>query len=92
VYADPHWRYEHVETANRAIENQYPTMDLDAICDLPIASLVADRALLFLWATSPKLAEAKRVMSAWDFEYRTSFVWVKNQIGMGYYVRQQHEL
>ena len=24
LYADPPWRYEHVKTENRAIENQYP--------------------------------------------------------------------
>jgi len=35
IYADPPWRYEHVKTESRAIENQYPTMDLDSICALP---------------------------------------------------------
>jgi len=28
IYADPPWRYEHVKTESRAIENQYPTMAL----------------------------------------------------------------
>jgi len=90
LYADPPWRYEHVETENRAIENQYPTMDLDAICALQVPA--ADDAVLFLWATSPKLAEAMRVLEAWRFDYRTCAVWDKEQIGMGYYFRQQHEL
>jgi N6-adenosine-specific RNA methylase IME4 len=31
-------------------------------------------------------------MQAWGFTYRTSMVWVKSQIGMGYYARSQHEL
>ena len=31
-------------------------------------------------------------MAAWGFEYRTALVWVKDQIGMGYHVRQRHEL
>lgn len=31
IYADPPWRYEHTKTDNRAIENHYPTMDLDDI-------------------------------------------------------------
>ena len=90
IYADPPWRYEHVKTESRAIENQYPTMDLEAICaDKPSA---AEDAVLFLWATSPKLTEALRVMDAWGFAYRTCAVWDKEQIGMGYYFRQQHEL
>lgn len=92
IYADPPWRYEHVKTENRAIENQYPTMDLDEICALDVSGLATEDAVLFLWATSPKLAESMRVVESWGFTYRTCMVWVKDQIGMGYYARQQHEL
>ena len=90
LYADPPWRYDHVETASRAIENQYPTMRREAICALAVPA--ADDAVLFLWATSPKLAEALSVVDAWGFTYRTCAVWDKERIGMGYYFRQQHEL
>lgn len=92
IYCDPPWRYEHVRTESRAIENHYPTMDLDAICALPIADIAAEDCALFLWATSPKLAEALRVVESWGFTYRTCAIWDKKQIGMGYYFRQQHEL
>lgn len=92
IYADPPWRYEHAKTENRAIENQYPTMTLDDICALKVPELATPDAVLFLWATSPKLAEAMMVLEAWGFTYRTSMVWVKDQIGMGYYARQRHEL
>ena len=94
LYADPPWRYEHAPAGgkNRSIERQYPTMDLDAICALPVGELATDDAVLFLWATSPKLAEAMRVIEAWGFDYRTNAVWVKDRIGMGYYVRARHEL
>lgn len=92
IYADPPWRYEFVETESRAIENQYPTLSLEEICDLDVRSICNDEAILFMWATSPKLAEAMLVVSSWGFEYRSSAVWVKPQMGMGYYFRQQHEL
>jgi N6-adenosine-specific RNA methylase IME4 len=92
IYADPPWRYEHVETENRAIENHYPTLELAEICALPVSTLAADDAVLFMWATSPKLAEAMQVIEAWGFNYRTCMVWVKDAIGMGYYARQRHEL
>jgi len=92
IYADPPWRYEHVKTESRAIENQYPTMELDAICALPVRDIATDDAALFVWATSPKLAEAMRVIEAWGFTYRTSMAWVKDKIGMGYFARQRHEL
>lgn len=92
IYADPPWRYEYIETESRAIENQYPTMTLDAICALPVGDIAADDCVLLMWATSPKLAEAMQVLEAWGFNYRTCMVWVKDKIGMGYYARQQHEL
>jgi N6-adenosine-specific RNA methylase IME4 len=90
IVADPPWQYEHVETESRAIENQYPTMTLDEICALEVPA--ADDCVLFLWATSPKLAEAMLVIDTWGFDYRTCAVWDKEVIGMGYYFRQQHEL
>lgn len=90
LYVDPPWRYERASTPNRAIENHYPTMDLDEICALDVPA--ADDAVLFMWATSPKLAEALTVVEAWGFTYRTCMVWVKDRIGMGYYARQRHEL
>jgi N6-adenosine-specific RNA methylase IME4 len=92
IYADPPWRYEHAESEARAIENQYPTMALDEICALRVADLATDDAVLFCWATSPKLAEAMRVVEAWGFTYRTCMVWDKERVGMGYWARQQHEL
>lgn len=92
IYADPPWRYEFAESESRAIENQYPTMDLDSICALNVSGVATDDAILFMWATSPKLAEAMRVVESWGFTYRSSAVWVKPQLGMGYYFRQQHEL
>lgn len=89
LYVDPPWRYEHAEPT-RAIENHYPTMSLDEIKAMDVPA--DDDAVLFLWATSPKLAEALEVIDAWGFGYRTCMVWVKDRIGMGYYARQRHEL
>lgn len=91
LYADPPWRYEHNETPDlRAVENQYPTTTAEEIAALDVPA--ADDAVLFLWATNPKLLEALAVMEAWGFTYRTNACWVKDRFGMGYYVRGQHEL
>jgi N6-adenosine-specific RNA methylase IME4 len=77
---------------NRSIENHYPTMTLEEICALPVADLATDDAMLYLWATAPKLAECMQVITAWGFEYRTNIVWAKEAIGMGYHARNQHEI
>jgi N6-adenosine-specific RNA methylase IME4 len=90
IYADPPWRYEFTNTENRAIENQYPTMDLEEIKNIKIPS--SNNSILFLWATAPKLKEALEVMESWGFEYKTNAIWDKEIIGMGYYFRIQHEI
>jgi N6-adenosine-specific RNA methylase IME4/anti-sigma28 factor (negative regulator of flagellin synthesis) len=93
IYADPPWRYDDSSTdPTRQIENQYPTMSLEEICELDVENLATDDAVLFLWATSPKLEEALQVLNEWGFKYRTCAVWDKEKIGMGYFFRQRHEL
>jgi N6-adenosine-specific RNA methylase IME4/ParB-like chromosome segregation protein Spo0J len=94
IYADPPWRYENppMGGTNRSIENHYPTMSLEEICAMPVGELAADDAMLYLWATAPKLAECMKVIEAWGFEYRTNLVWDKELIGMGYHARNQHEI
>jgi N6-adenosine-specific RNA methylase IME4 len=92
VLADPPWRYEHPTFgSSRDIEEHYPTLTLEEICALPVAQLAMENALLFLWVPPPKLGEAFEVIKAWGFDYRTGIVWDKQSIGMGNYVRQQHE-
>jgi N6-adenosine-specific RNA methylase IME4 len=89
LYADPPWQYEGSVSSVRRVENQYPTMTLPEIKALDVPA--SDDAVLFLWVTSPKLTEGLEVMASWGFTYRTSMVWVKDRIGMGFYARQRHE-
>jgi N6-adenosine-specific RNA methylase IME4 len=90
LYADPPWRMGPVSPSNRAVENHYPTMELDDICALQPP--VSDNAVLFLWVVDSLLSESKEVIDAWGFDYRDCMVWVKDKRGLGAYARQQHEL
>jgi N6-adenosine-specific RNA methylase IME4 len=92
IYADPPWKYDFSVDDADQIENHYPTMTLEEICDLPVAEAGTDDCVLLLWATSPKLEEAFAVINAWGFTYRTCAIWDKEWIGPGYYFRQRHEL
>lgn len=47
---------------------------------------------LHLWTTHSFLFEAKRVMDAWGFTYKSFFVWVKPQTGTGHYWRSSAEI
>ena len=90
IYADPPWRYDFSPSGSRKIENQYPTMSVDEICALDVPS--EDNAVLYLWATAPKLLEALQVMKSWGFTYKTQAVWDKEILGMGYWFRGRHEI
>lgn len=100
VYADPPWVYRDKAVAgNRGVGFKYPLMSDAGIAALPVRSIVADDALLFLWVTWPKLVEALPVIAAWGFEYRSvAFVWVKRSKhsgalawGMGNWTRANTE-
>jgi len=91
IYSDPPWRYELNKAGDRAVENHYPTMALEEIKALPVQNIAREDCILFLWAPSPKVGEAMEVLTAWGFTYRTKMVWIKDKIGMGIWVCQQHE-
>ena len=54
--------------------------------------MFADNAMLFLWVTSPQLKKVFRVIESWGFTYKTYMTWVKDKIGLGWYIRNQNEL
>jgi len=90
ILSDPPWRYDFSKSKSRAIESHYQTMELEEICNLDIPA--AKNAILYLWATAPKLIEALKVMAAWGFSYKSNMVWVKPTMGMGYHSIGKHEL
>lgn len=90
ILADPPWRSDFSPTTGKRVQRHYPTMSLEEIKGLEIPS--TDDAMLFLWTTAPMNKKALDVMEAWGFDYRSQFVWDKEIIGTGFYVRGQHEL
>jgi N6-adenosine-specific RNA methylase IME4 len=93
IYADAPWKMNLDEIGSlKSFEAHYPTMDLAEIAALPVADIATPDAALFLWSIPAMLPEALEVMSAWGFTYVSQIVWVKDKIGLGYWVRYQHEL
>jgi N6-adenosine-specific RNA methylase IME4 len=90
ITADPPWQYGNQGT--RASQgNHYGGMSVDDMCALPVSRLAADQSHLHLWTTNAFLFEAKRLIEAWGFTYKSCFVWVKPQMGIGNYWRVSHE-
>jgi N6-adenosine-specific RNA methylase IME4 len=88
ILVDPPWSY--IVPGRCDPKNHYGVMSDEEIKALRIPA--ADNAILFLWATNPKLDIAIDTLRAWGFTYKTNFAWFKDKFGTGYYNRGQHEL
>ena len=85
IYADPPWHFRArtaLQTADwdsrRDVEKHYATLSVAEICALPVASLAAKDAHLFIWTTGPCLRQTFDVIEAWGFRYSAvAFTWVK---------------
>jgi N6-adenosine-specific RNA methylase IME4 len=91
IYADPPWAYTNKGTRANVEDTYKSTMTVDEICEEPVGQLAADDCHLHLWTTNAFLFDARRVMEAWGFQYKSCFVWVKPQMGIGNYWRVSHE-
>lgn len=90
IYADPPWAYENGACRGAAAKH-YKTMSVEELCRLPIRKLADREAHLHLWTTSSFLFESRRLIDAWGFEFKSSFVWCKPALGCGNYWRLSHE-
>jgi len=90
IYADPPWQYGNQRT-RAATDNHYSTMTVDQLAEMAVGDVAADDAHLHIWTTSGFLFDTQRLMEAWGFKYKSSFVWVKPQMGIGNYWRIAHE-
>lgn len=91
IYADPPWLYDNQGT-RAATGNHYGGMTIDELCAMPVGQLAAENAHLHLWTTNAFLFECPRIFDAWGFEFRSSFVWCKPEMGIGNYWRNSHEI
>ncbi len=74
-------------------------MTLEEIRRLPVGSIVAETAHLYLWVPNALLPLGLSVMQAWGFEYKSNIVWHKirkdggpDGRGVGFYFRNVTEL
>jgi len=96
-YADPPWKYGSSgaisdQDAYSRVERHYPAMSIAKLCAMDVKSIATKNAVLFLWVTSPLLAECWPVIKAWGFKYKTSFIWDKVKHNYGHYNSVRHEL
>jgi N6-adenosine-specific RNA methylase IME4 len=84
LLADCPWAYFGDPDKDQACGKHYATMSPEDLAALDVRNRwAAKNAVLFMWATCPKLDLAIDTLKAWGFFYRgVGFVWVKtNQAG-----------
>lgn len=107
VLADPAWNYDvWAEGSARNAQSKYKTMSVEEIAKIPVADVMKDDSVLFMWFTWPRLKGALEVLEAWGFRYSTcAFCWIKGDarqvemfqdhidpfMGMGYWTRSNAE-
>ncbi len=102
ILADPPWQFTNrtgkVAPEHRRL-NRYSTMSLKEICALPVQSVTAEPAHLYLWVPNALLPDGLEVMKAWGFEYKSNIIWHKlrkdggsDGRGVGFYFRNVTEI
>ncbi len=72
---------------------KYPTLKLSQLKKIPIYQVAEDDCLLFMWVTSPHLANGIELGRSWGFDYKTvAFVWDKMVHNPGKYTMSYCEL
>lgn len=92
LVADPPWPYtkRSADTTHRGTI-PYPSMTIDDIEALDVASLAHEDCILWLWTTNAFMADAYRVAGSWGFEVKTILTWAKDRMGLGDWLRGQTE-
>ena len=90
IAIDPPWNYgTEYNASGRRVANPYPEMTQEELKAIEIPA--AENCVMFLWTTHKFIWDAKELLDAWGFEYRSMLVWDKQKIGMGNLIRMQCE-
>lgn len=101
IYADPPWDSNSQFGRDKAKGNEqhYPLMDLGAIKALPVREIADQNCVLLLWVVDTQLFDAREVIEAWGFVYKTvAFTWAKETVhgkdhfGVGMWTRKNPEM
>lgn len=84
ILADPPWKYTGSETKWGAAEKFYKTLTPAELSMFPLDDVMARPAVVFMWATCPKINIAIETLESWGLHFRgIAFVWVKTSAKTG---------
>lgn len=81
VVADPPFEFSDrlvMSSVKRGAESNYNgTLSIQDICDLPVSEICEDDALLALWVPGSFVSDGIKIMEAWNFDIKQTWVWCK---------------
>lgn len=99
IYMDPPWWYAgQTQTGSdkkpsSSAEDHYPTMKMHELKELDVQALANKDCLIYMWTSSPHLAQSIELGQHWGFDYITvAFCWDKHMVNPGFYTLSQVEL
>jgi len=96
ILADPPWQERGGGKIKRGADRHYPLLKTPDIIRVMLTAPqwrpCAAGCHLWLWVTNNFLEDGLHVMKALGFRYVTNAVWAKARMGLGQYLRGQHEL
>ncbi len=98
IVADPPWDYTLSRKRHAGhgtiwglADDHYKTMDFERIKRLNVERYADNNAHLYLWVTNAFMEEGLELVRKWGFIQKTILTWVKPQMGMGRYYRNNTE-
>ena len=88
IVIDPPWPGPYEPDGLRGA-GDYPTMTLEQITNMKIP---ADKdCILWLWGIDIHLKKTLEIIEQWGFTRKSTLIWNKQKIGLGHWLRNQHE-
>ena len=95
ILADPPWEYsdtcEEGAIQSKGVDKHYTPLTVQQLCGMDVPYISSKDSILFLWTTSPMLEDSFKIINAWGFKYKASFIWDKIKHNMGHYNSVRHE-
>ena len=96
ILADPPWLERGSGKVKRGADRHYPLLNTPDIIRVMLTAPqwrpCTEGCHLWLWVTNNFLPDGLHVMKALGFRYVTNAAWAKDRIGLGQYLRGQHEI
>ena len=90
IVIDPPWPYgTKYNKDTRRVASPYKELSIEQLEQFKLP--ISDNCILWLWTTHRFLRDAFNLLDVWDFDYKLTFVWDKEKLGIGSWLRCQAE-